>query len=80
MASVVNCGHLQYDETNELRQKALKGETMFTREFLEQINEGFEAQMQRIGTKREQVEAVMAQSTEAEAEAIRCSRSAIAVR
>ena len=45
---------------------------MFTKDFLEQINEGFEVQMERIGTKRAQVEAVMAQSTAKEAEAMRC--------
>ena len=49
-----------------------KGENMFTKDFLEQINGGFEAQMQRIGKKRAQVEAVMAQSTAKEAEAMRC--------
>lgn len=49
-----------------------KGENMFTKDFLEQINGGFEAQMQRIGKKRALVEAVMAQSTEAEAEAMQC--------
>lgn len=45
---------------------------MFTKEFMQQIDAGFEAQMARIGAKRAEVEAVLANCTVDEAEAMRC--------
>lgn len=36
---------------------------MFTKQFLQQIEKGFEAQMERMGNKKAQVETVMSQCT-----------------
>lgn len=45
---------------------------MFTKQFLQQIEKGFEAQMERMGEKKAQVEAILSQCTEQEAEALKC--------
>lgn len=45
---------------------------MFTKQFLQQIEKGFEAQMERMGNKKAQVETVMSQCTADEAEALKC--------
>lgn len=52
---------------------------MFTKQFLQQIEKGYEAQMERMGVKKAQVEAILSQCTADEAEALKCLYSSMPV-
>jgi transglutaminase-like putative cysteine protease len=45
---------------------------MFTKSFLQDMETGYTAQMERLGEKRRKIEALLNQCTESEAEALRC--------
>lgn len=52
---------------------------MFSKEFLEQLEPHFQARMERVGGKRAEIEAVFAQCTADEAEALKCLYAAMPI-